>query len=388
MTPYIRELLTYIIVFQGLILIVLLSKRKSNYKANLFLASYLIILIILITWKTFRSESLVQSFPYLFYAPYTLWFIIHPIQYLYVKSLLEKSLKFSPKLCLHLIPFGIGFIMSSSYIFMDLENKLTIINNNSIVLVDQNFDFINALFSLSVGFFYAIGSYLLLLKYDLKILSKYSNIESINLKWLNTLVIFLILANALSIVAEFLYFYKIEKFDYLYDISFYAFIVLVYVISYKMISQPQIFTRINLSETTDNTSESIASFNIRYTKSKLQDHVLSQYLEQLQRYMIEEKPYLDCDLNIDQVSKAIDVSKHHLSQVLNIGLNKNFYTFVNEYRVKTTIELLKKGMHKEYSMYGIALESGFNSKASFNRIFKSITKKTPSQYLDLISKNK
>ena len=225
-------------------------------------------------------------------------------------------------------------------------------------------------------------------KYNVKILGAFSDIEQINLVWLIVLVKFLIITYLLSLCAEFLIFYDFQELRIFYDISFYAFLLLIYVISYKAISQPYIFSVLNKSEIFDEKDTVNTGLDrkpgSKYVKSKLDSQTIQKILRKLKDFMKESQPFLDSNLTIDKVSKMIDIPKHHLSQALNAGLNKNFYTFVNEYRIERTKNMLDEKKYKEFSILGIALDSGFNSKTSFNRIFKSVTGMTPTEYIDSV----
>jgi AraC-like DNA-binding protein len=77
----------------------------------------------------------------------------------------------------------------------------------------------------------------------------------------------------------------------------------------------------------------------------------------------------------------LSISKHRLSQAINSGRKKNFYKFINEFRIEEVKDRLSDSAYAHYSILGIALECGFNSKTSFNRIFKEETGLTPTEFL-------
>jgi AraC-like DNA-binding protein len=76
----------------------------------------------------------------------------------------------------------------------------------------------------------------------------------------------------------------------------------------------------------------------------------------------------------------LNVSPHNLSEVINSKLKQNFYELVNGYRVEEVKRKLQSPEYDMYSILGIAYESGFNSKTSFNTIFKKYVGQTPSDY--------
>ncbi len=98
--------------------------------------------------------------------------------------------------------------------------------------------------------------------------------------------------------------------------------------------------------------------------------------------MEEKKPYLDVDLSIHDVSDELDIPRHYLTQVINGMLGKNFYNFINEYRIEEVKKLLADEEYSKYTLTSIAFEAGFNSKSSFNSVFKTATGMTPSQFKD------
>ena len=81
------------------------------------------------------------------------------------------------------------------------------------------------------------------------------------------------------------------------------------------------------------------------------------------------------------MNELTKIKKILLSQTLNKSLNKNFFTFVKEYRIQHVEQILKKKTNEKATIMDIAYQSGFNSKTGFNRAFKEVTGKTPTEYL-------
>ncbi|MEP1780929.1 helix-turn-helix domain-containing protein [Reichenbachiella sp.] len=104
-------------------------------------------------------------------------------------------------------------------------------------------------------------------------------------------------------------------------------------------------------------------------------------IEQLAELMQRKKLYLNADLSLADVANQLNISRHALSNLLSQGVQKNFYDFVNEYRIAHAIQLMDSDMLKTFSLSGIARESGFNNYVSFFRVFKRLTELTPSAYI-------
>lgn len=158
-----------------------------------------------------------------------------------------------------------------------------------------------------------------------------------------------------------------------------ALLLFVYIISFWGFKQNQLATNIRSPKLNflkkDDESESK-----RYTKSGLSPKKAEQYALKLIDYMDHSEAWKNNELNVAALSDATDIPKHHITQVLNENIQKNFYTFVNEYRVKLAMEMIVSPKYDSLSFVGIAFESGFNSKTAFNIFFKKYTGMTPTEY--------
>lgn len=124
-----------------------------------------------------------------------------------------------------------------------------------------------------------------------------------------------------------------------------------------------------------------------YSKSAIDEKMLKELKTKVENYYLSEKPYLDSDFTIDDLSLALSISKHHLSQVFSRSFNESFYHYTNRCRVNEVIEMLNHPEYKNFSILRLGFEAGFNSKTAFNRAFKYITSMTPSQYREKIEPN-
>ena len=118
------------------------------------------------------------------------------------------------------------------------------------------------------------------------------------------------------------------------------------------------------------------------SQSALQAGDLKRYQLKIEKCMAEQKPYLDPELTIEKLSEQTRIKKLLLSQTLNKGFNKNFFTFIKEYRINHVEAELKNKINEERTIMDVAYMSGFNSKTGFNRAFKEVTGKTPTEYLE------
>lgn len=124
---------------------------------------------------------------------------------------------------------------------------------------------------------------------------------------------------------------------------------------------------------------------ISIPKSDDKQTVSQLEIDMVSAFMKDEKPYLNPDLNLSELADDLKMNRGQLSQVINSGFGQNFNDFVNNYRVNAIKEKLNEGSHKQLSLLGIAYDCGFNSKATFNRVFKKLTQTSPTEYLSTLS---
>jgi AraC-like DNA-binding protein len=101
----------------------------------------------------------------------------------------------------------------------------------------------------------------------------------------------------------------------------------------------------------------------------------------LTNHLLENKPYLEPELSLNELAQQLRINPVVLSKLINEGFNQNFNDFINEYRIRELMGKLKNGEHKNQTLLGLALDSGFNSKATFNRAFKKLTSMSPKEWI-------
>jgi AraC-like DNA-binding protein len=117
----------------------------------------------------------------------------------------------------------------------------------------------------------------------------------------------------------------------------------------------------------------------RYERSGMDASMMNDYEAALAAFMQKSRIYLDPDLSLEVLATRMKMSRHHLTQLLNEKLEKNFYSFINEYRIGEAIDKLNDPS-LQVNILSLAFDCGFNSKSSFNNYFKKITGTTPTAY--------
>ncbi|MCP4131286.1 MAG: AraC family transcriptional regulator [bacterium] len=117
---------------------------------------------------------------------------------------------------------------------------------------------------------------------------------------------------------------------------------------------------------------------VKYESSKIRGLDTEAVLKRMQDLMNFQKIYMDDELSLQSLSDRLEITTHQLSEILNERIGKNFNEYINHFRIDEAQELLEKNM--EQSIISVAYTVGFNSKSSFNSVFKKFSGETPSEY--------
>ena len=117
------------------------------------------------------------------------------------------------------------------------------------------------------------------------------------------------------------------------------------------------------------------------TTQRFGDDQLNQHKARLINLMQSERIFLDNELSLPQLAKAMEISIHDISYLLNKGFDKNFFQFINAYRVAEAKQLMLSDKYHHLNILGIAYSAGFNSKTTFNTAFKKETGLSPGQFI-------
>lgn len=368
------EPVLYIGISQSFFAGLLIATKKPSTTANKIMSAWLFLICIELIFALINSTVIgMYSFPFI-------TFTYGPLLYLYIRFMTVPERRINWLSVLHFIPFIVFFTVS------------VIFRSEPLVRDLRSFFKPDRLMPLrivySVTFFLSITTYSTLTfieirrhQANLKNLVSFTS-RKITLNWLLVLAIsfytayfVLFILGGLNMIGNYI------PFDpYFVIFGFIALFSAAY--SFYGIKQPAIFGELVKNNTGDGKSSA------KYSRSGLKESQAEKHLIKLINYMETGKPYLKRDLTIHDLSRKTGISRHHITQVLNEKYRKNFFTFINEYRVKEVIERFKNPKYNHYTILAIAYDSGFNSKTTFNAIFKSHTGMTPSQYREKLSGTK
>ncbi|ELR72826.1 Transcriptional regulator, AraC family [Fulvivirga imtechensis AK7] len=368
------------IVLTTLLLSLMLSK-KSKLEADRFLIFYLLFSLTSQVYFYLNSLDLFRHSVWLLLTKST--YLLHaPVFFLYIYAL-TKGRPLSRKKVLWIFTPFLGYVlMFLYYYFIGFEGR-HISAETGWLYIDHELSIPWAIFVvlfLLIEPFFMVWFYILLRDYSKRTHDNVSSVEHINLRWLNVLFYIWVLPAAvliplsiLSIGSDRMPVQHLETAIALANLAF------IFVMGYFGFKQTAVFSNLEW-KTPDHVKKTGA-----YERSGLTPEQAATYHQKLLQLMTKSKPYLNGELSARDLARELDISINHLSEILSKRQNQNFFDFVNSYRVAEVKQKMHDPAFRQLTLLGIAFECGFNSKTSFNTIFKKFTGQTPSQYYKSVS---
>ena len=373
-------------ILQAILLAALLYFHpKSDKSVNIFLSLYIFCVSILMLIPAAQQLFSWQIILYL--MPFPL--LIGPFLYLYVRSFKEAITWH--KAWPHFLLFFIFLI--PDYLFLpSLVNKYPpshlvteeMLRNPAsytriIIRIIRNVQMI-------IYYFLAQRT---LTSYQKSIHHLFSEISQINLTWVRWLINgYLFLIISLLILFYFVVRYP-DQFELLTVINMTIIIPYIYLITFKGISQPtiwQIQPDLNKEAVEKDMREAEKIESFREEKENqpvikgLPETKVMEIISRLIQLMEKDKLYQEHELTLQTLSDKLKIPSYQVSQAINDGLKKNFYDLINGYRVEEAKRLLVDPKNQNFTILSVGFEAGFNSKTTFNTVFKKFTGITPTEF--------
>ncbi|HZW77050.1 MAG TPA: helix-turn-helix domain-containing protein [Flavobacteriaceae bacterium] len=365
----------FIAAFNAFFFLGLILNKKPKNLHDKVLISWLLYLGISTAAYSF-SMDLFPEATFLSAVLISLFLLHGPFMFLYVKTLSYDKKVFKPRFLLHFIPF-VAFLVYLVIAFQFPAYSKNIHVSHDADSPEPPVIFVIFLLATALSgpvyFILAHKEYRLLKKSSENFIAKESRIQ-----WLGKLIfIFGIVWTALIIVAVIHHVFHLFTMTFCTNGLFLALSCFIILIGYFGLNQQEVF--VNHPPAHQKTLSN-AEEPVKYATSRLEGEELNSCFLMVERFMDAQKPFLDPDLTLPALADGLNVSTHHLSQVINEKHGSNFFDYINRYRVEEVKRKIQMEQYQNYSLLGIALESGFNSKSSFNRVFKQVTGITPSQF--------
>lgn len=371
-------LFTIICVFglQAIILCVLLIYKRPRTLSHVFLSIliffYSLNAINIVLVNVLKDYDLLYVFRYI---QLEMLFGIGPALYFYTISITNHNFKFKRIHYIHFIPLILEFIFYRTSLYREGANGLymnPMPKISYIYLVEQ---WLGILSIIS----YSLISLFILRGYQKKLKNYYSRIDDKTFNWLKIPIIiyggFYIFWNILTEIDRFVFDRELREYYFLPTFTIIA--IVSCWLGFKGYVRKEDFY---FKESDDEGKKK------KQLEKKLSFDKDTNFMKKLDTLMMSEKPYLNPELNLSKLSELLNMKPKFVSQKINQNYSKNFYDFINFYRVEEFKKQVNLNNYQKLSLLGIAYECGFNSKSTFNLVFKKNTQLTPSQYIKSLKK--
>lgn len=365
--------------FQALFFALLLLVKKTKSPADYYLFAYFLVFSLkLLTVHYFVTSRYLQH-PHILGIGNPLLFLPGPLFYLYCKALMGDSGLKPIRYLLHFFPFIVYTIIYVPYFLQSASEKLYYDSRYPLIGVEWFEKLASILKAVSL-FTYHYLIIRTIERHRQEMLNMYSTARD-SLLWIKRASVLNIVLIVLGIAFSVEYFfgsYSSENLSIRVDPTMATlaaglfFSVYILAIGYFGYGQTLIAATGGEQQT--------ASHSKKYARSGLTKEKILSMKHQIVEKVEIQKLYLNSELSVSDLSELVSIPKHQISEILNTGLNVNFYDFINRYRVEEAKKLLSSKKYENYTLETIGFESGFNSRSSFYSYFNKAVGVTPLEY--------
>jgi len=364
-----QEYISVIGCFQGTLLFALLiaDGRMTTASRILGVMCLIIALIFLAPFLLVNIENTVvaRAVGIVLFLPVA----IGPLGYLYSRTAILETPLVKRDL-LHALPVLFFYLLIADVSFVDPQAMIAWVNGTRPLNLRLQ---ISQYVPVGIAYAYAGWTGVMLWRYRRQANDNLANFDPSVFNWLLTLQAFSIIVWTLKTLPGFA-----SAPRGLADVANLVLVIFIYIIAIMQWRNSKFFTIPELSAEQPKIVPEKAHEDLAPQDGELDPAIRAEVFGDVKNQFEGGQFYLDNKLTLTRLSALTGVSKHHLSEVLNRHAGKNFYEFVNGYRVGFVRQRLEE--ETEQTILDIALEAGFSSKSTFNAIFKQFTGQTPTQY--------
>jgi AraC-like DNA-binding protein len=376
------EIILIIGVVEALFLLLLLvmKPRKRTSDRWLGLMFGLFALTQTGAWAELYNHHHGYPFPALTNVSWLLLMLHGPALWLYIKSVTQPLFRFKPVYLLHALPF-LAFFAFHLYGFMLLPaaEKITLASTEAFV---HQTDYLISVAGIAISALtYNILGLNMIRAYRRRLLQQFSRVDHIDLEWLRILIVATLVLYSVNVVLfnlnniiRFAGYFELIQITYTFATVF------IFVLGFFGLRQPEVFVIPQTTPTPLNQDPEIVSH-----ETDTPGEPRSTFATNLLHHMEQEQPWLDPEITLGKLSSMLEVRPEFLSEVINRELNRNFFDFINHYRIEEFKAQVMRTDKRHFSILGLAYECGFNSKASFYRAFGKFEGLSPTQYMQQVS---
>jgi putative ABC transport system permease protein len=353
-------------IFIGLIFTLLLwFTKRINRTANRFLGMALATIVLWMAWILGIDIRLGTYFPKWSWLPLQFSLTFGSLIFFYVRKITQPQRKFSRKDLLHFSPL----LLEQGVLVLQIKESIRTGAATYDTQAFQQFSPVLQLLALISVITYLFWSNRLIRGFHQQLKDNVSDQYLYELCRLQRLLVVFGLLWLLWIPYT-----AADYFFYNYQLGIHAYYPLYLLLAGAIIwiameafLQPEVI-RLQIPEPARTVSKPLPS-----TELLQKGHWLRQAME-------AHLYYQDTELSLRSLAEKLHIHPHELSRIINTMLGKNFNDFVNEYRIGEVTRKMHDPAFDRMNLLGIAMDSGFNSKTTFNRTFRQMTGKSPAEY--------
>ncbi len=352
------------------------NKKHSKWLAGFIILGGLYICPFMLGYGNWYSQKNYREF--LFFVPFQQLFLIGPVFFFYVKTLLNRKLELNLKDLLHFLPAAI-YLMYSLIVFVTdkliLDEFYFYADGR-----DKDLDFWYQMAGLISMLFYLFMSLKYYLGYRKLAVQEVSFADEIAFTWIKHFAI----AFSLILVLRVLFFVLNPEWGefgskYWYYLCFSILLMYISISGYSNTIKASLKLDSSILVTLERSEDIQKSENRNEPEEAL---VSQEWGDKIARLFDIDGVYKNPNLTLTDLAKLLNTNRNTISKAINQAYKMNFNDFVNQKRTEAVIEGLKKGEHRSSTLLGISIDCGFNSKTTFNRAFKKHTGATPKQFIE------
>jgi AraC-like DNA-binding protein len=371
-------MITIIIIgfFQAAFFAVLALAKRKKEVADYILATLFILLCYHLGVNFINVTGYREVYPHFIGTGQPISLLYGPILFFFIRNYISKYHTFKPGHLLHLVPFILDNIHNFLVFYPKSgEEKVQYLLN----IMDGNPDF-KLSFSLMLHtispLIYCIWSVSVLRRHRKNIKKYYSfTTEHLKIEWLWILTWSMLIVGFICLILNsIIIFSNIADWVQLRLMIVTVGAIWVFFLGYYSVRKTPFYRSYHIEglNTLDLQEEQRGE---KYEKTKMKEEDVQSIKQRLDQYLKFARPYLNRNLTIGDLAEALEVPVYQLSQVINGHMDQTFFELINTYRVSEVKQRFFDPKYRNLTLLGIAMECGFNSKASFNRIFKQIKTK-------------
>ena len=367
MSTNIFDVLILMGAIQGFITSAILFRLKAKSPSNQLLG-FILLLISLACLNIYLSETMGESPPYYLLlieaiVPMIVIMPIGPLLLFYVKSLTTPAFKISRKERLHFIPLVLDIVPNIVAIIYILGVSVKMVNPETQSAWGHFIDSYNMY--VDIPRWVSLSLYVWFSIREIKRIDfEKSNVKSFT--WAKQLIYGFTLFQLVWFIHLVFYIHPSTS-DFLLDtLGWYPIYIPLMIMVYWLGFNGFIIGR----------SESLRN----YKSALIEPEVVEKTMFHLEKAMQEDSLFLNATLSLNDLVDHTNIQQKTISGVLNKHIGKSFNEYVNEFRVNEVKRKLLDSRYQHLTITGIALDSGFNSQATFQRTFKSLTGQSPKEY--------